>query len=88
MASKRLPAVLAVEIVARWPTTIAGGTAAVDRGHGGGESHVLYIFVVVEVGTRRILHWNVTDHPTAEWTTRQFRMVVPGDQSHRDDDVC
>jgi transposase InsO family protein len=44
---------------------------------------LLYIFVVLEVGTRRILHWNVTDHPTAEWTAQQFRMVVPGDQPHR-----
>jgi len=44
---------------------------------------VLYIFVVLEVGTRRILHWNVTAHPTAEWTGQQFRMAVPGDQSHR-----
>src|SRR5882672_5741425 len=42
-----------------------------------------YVFVVLEVGTRRILHWNVTDHPTAEWTAQQFRMVVAGDQSHR-----
>jgi putative transposase len=44
---------------------------------------MLYIFVVLEVGTRRILHWNVTDHPTAEWTTQQFRMVVSGEQPHR-----
>src|SRR2546427_8239481 len=44
---------------------------------------MLYIFVVLEVGTRRILHWNVTDHPTAEWTAQQFRMVVSGEQSHR-----
>ena len=44
---------------------------------------VFYVFVVLEVGTRRILHWNVTEHPTAEWTAQQFRMVVPGDQSHR-----
>ena len=44
---------------------------------------VFYIFVVLDVGTRRILHWNVTAHPTADWTAQQFRMVVSGDQPHR-----
>src|SRR5262249_49395950 len=44
---------------------------------------ILYIFVVLEVGTRRILHRNVTDHPTAEWTAQQFRMGVSAEQSHR-----
>ena len=44
---------------------------------------VFYVFVVLEIGTRRILHWNVTEHPTADWTAQQFRMVVPGDQTHR-----
>ena len=44
---------------------------------------ILYVFVVLEVGTRRILHWNVTAHPTADWTAQQFRMIVPGDQVHR-----
>jgi putative transposase len=44
---------------------------------------ILYVFVVLEVGTRRILHWNVTAHPTADWTAQQFRMIVPGDQAHR-----
>lgn len=44
---------------------------------------VLYVFVILEVGTRRILHWNVTEHPTAEWTAQQFRMVVSGETSHR-----
>jgi putative transposase len=39
----------------------------------------LYVFVVLEVGTRRIVHWNVTEHPTADWTVQQFRMIVPGD---------
>src|SRR5262249_48269306 len=34
-----------------------------------------YVFVVLDVGTRQIRHWNVTDHPTAEWTAQQFRMV-------------
>src|SRR5260370_26991968 len=44
---------------------------------------VVYVFVVLEVGTRRILHWNTTEHPTAEGTAQQFRTVVPGDQPHR-----
>jgi transposase InsO family protein len=40
------------------------------------------VFVVLEVGTRRILHWNLTEHPTAEWT-QQFRMVMSGEEAHR-----
>ena len=42
-----------------------------------------HVFVVLEVGTRRILHWNVTEHPTAEWTAPQFRMAVSIETSHR-----
>jgi putative transposase len=44
---------------------------------------MLCVFVVLEVGTRRILHWNVTDHPTAECTARQFRMIVLREQAQR-----
>jgi putative transposase len=44
---------------------------------------LLYVFVVLDLGTRRILHWNVTAHPTAEWTVQQFRMIVSGDQTYR-----
>ena len=40
----------------------------------------VYVFVILEVGTRRILHWSVTAHPTAAWTIQQFRAIVPGDQ--------
>jgi transposase InsO family protein len=43
----------------------------------------LYVFVVLEIGTRRIVHWNLTEHPTADWTVQQFRAVVPGDQPQR-----
>ena len=43
----------------------------------------MYVFVVLGVGTRRIVHWNVTEHPTAAWTVQQFRAVVPGDQPQR-----
>jgi transposase InsO family protein len=44
---------------------------------------VIYLFVVLDVGTRRIVHWNVTEHPTADWTGQQFRMIVLGDEGHR-----
>jgi transposase InsO family protein len=44
---------------------------------------VLYVFVVLEVGTRKIAHFNVTDHPTADWTLQQFREVTMGEQSYR-----
>jgi putative transposase len=37
----------------------------------------LYVFVVLDVGTRRIEHWNVTEHPTAAWTVQPFRASVP-----------
>ena len=33
----------------------------------------LYVFVIMEVGTRRILHHNVTANPTAEWTVQQCK---------------
>ena len=40
----------------------------------------LYVFVLV--GTR-MLHHNVTAHPTAEWTLPQFRETLPGDHAYR-----
>ena len=43
----------------------------------------LYVFVVMQLGTRRILHHNVTDHPTAEWTLQQFREALPDDHPYR-----
>src|SRR5947207_12703913 len=37
----------------------------------------------VEVGTRRIVHCNVTAHPTAAWTLQQLREAIPSDHSYR-----
>ena len=45
--------------------------------------HILYVFVLMELGRRRILHMNVTDHPSAEWTLQQLREALPGDHSFR-----
>ena len=44
---------------------------------------VLYVFVVMEVGSRQILHYNVTEHPTAGWTMQQFREALPSDHNYR-----
>jgi putative transposase len=44
---------------------------------------ILYVFVAMEVGSRRILHTNVTAHPTAEWTVQQFREFLAYDHHYR-----
>jgi putative transposase len=44
---------------------------------------LLYIFVIMEHATRRILHSNVTAHPTAAWTLQQLREAIPADHSYR-----
>ena len=33
--------------------------------------------------SRRIVHWNVTEHPTADWTIQQFRTVMTPETAHR-----
>ena len=44
---------------------------------------VLYVFRVLAHDRRRILHFNVTAHPTAEWTGQQLRVAFPFDQFPR-----
>jgi putative transposase len=41
------------------------------------------VFVVLEHATRRILHVNVTAHPTANWTLQQLREAIPSDHVYR-----
>ncbi len=42
-----------------------------------------YVFLVLAHDRRRILHFNVTAHPTAEWTGQQLREAFPFDQPPR-----
>ena len=44
---------------------------------------LLYVFVVIDHVSRRLLHVNVTAHPTAEWTLQQLREAVPSDHGYR-----
>jgi putative transposase len=42
----------------------------------------LYVFVVMEHASRRILHISVTAHPTGRWTLQQLRDAIPADHSY------
>ena len=38
---------------------------------------LLYCFFVIEHGRRKILHFNVTSHPTSDWVVQQLREAFP-----------
>jgi putative transposase len=44
---------------------------------------ILYVFLVLVHERRRILHFAVTSHPTAEWTAQQMREAFPWDTAPR-----
>jgi transposase InsO family protein len=44
---------------------------------------VLFVLVVLSHGRRRLVHFNVTEHPTAEWTARQLLEACTLEESSR-----
>jgi putative transposase len=44
---------------------------------------MLYVFVVIEHTSRRLLHVHVTGHPTAAWTLQRLREAIPSDHHCR-----
>jgi putative transposase len=44
---------------------------------------VLYVFVAKEVRSRRLVHINITEYPTAEWTLPQFRETIASGHPYR-----
>jgi putative transposase len=44
---------------------------------------ILYVFVLMEVGSRKLLHVNATLHPTSSWTLQQLREAIPSDHGYR-----
>ena len=37
---------------------------------------VLYVFIVIDHHSRRLIHYNVTAHPSAQWTRQQLREAI------------
>jgi putative transposase len=44
---------------------------------------ILYVFVVLSHERRRVIHFNVTSHPTAAWTSQQLLQAFPFDTAPR-----
>jgi transposase InsO family protein len=44
---------------------------------------LLYVFVVIHHGSRRLLHFNLTAHPTAAWTLQQVREAIGFEDCYR-----
>jgi putative transposase len=44
---------------------------------------ILYVLLVMEHASRRLIHLSATAHPSAGWTLQQLRETIPSDHAHR-----
>src|SRR5437773_7906964 len=44
---------------------------------------VLFVFIVLSHERRRVIHFNITEHPTAAWAAQQMIEAFPEDQTPR-----
>jgi putative transposase len=44
---------------------------------------LLYVFVIIEHGSRKLLHFNVTRNPSAAWTPQQLRDALAFNEHYR-----
>ncbi len=44
---------------------------------------LLYVWFAIDHGGRRILHFNVTENPTASWVIQQLREIFADEPTHR-----
>jgi putative transposase len=44
---------------------------------------ILFVFIVLTHDRRRVVHFNVTAHPTAAWTAQQMLEAFPFDRAPR-----
>jgi transposase InsO family protein len=44
---------------------------------------LLYVWFVIDHGRRRLIHFNVTKHPSARWVVQQLREAFPSDRVPR-----
>jgi hypothetical protein len=60
--------VIRIVLVTFWHNRVLGSDTllASDSGNGG------FVFIMLEHRRRQVLHFNVTEHPTADWTSQQI----------------
>ncbi|MEN8258829.1 MAG: integrase core domain-containing protein [Thermodesulfobacteriota bacterium] len=44
---------------------------------------ILYVLIILSHDRRRVVHFNITEHPTAAWTLQQVREAFPWDTAPR-----